>query len=475
MLGLPRFKLKLPSRNWLIFLTITGSFTTALLYDRHQQKKAQQRWCKLVSPLAQEQLPTNLMPRRVTIILAGPPGDSLRVAREHFHEYIKPVLVAGALDWEVIEGRREGEVRAGLAEKIRKLRRRNGEVSAVESSGNIEDELLEQARTNGGIEDWDGVQGDLVLGRHTWKEYIRGLHEGWLGPIDPSAGNSTENLTSTAVEFPDPVTQAASSVANSPPIDPTTSSPAIPPITDPSASSQDSTASAENTASLHSSPEPSDPAPSPKKNPSATPPYILPPDYATATISPSTPPLLTPTLVLPLPHLLGFLNTPTRVYRFLTRRYLADETGASVAALVLATKSRPYISTTKLTSSENDTSSPSSSNTNPEPCLRWEQEDVLRNEEAEWHKIAWADDKGAENEHPRDRVWREDIIIDNRIGERMRVFELDELERERALREEQEMAARKRDWLGEVKAWFGIGRDEGPKGWEMGLVESTDD
>lgn len=463
MLGLPRIKLKLPSRNWLIFLTVTGSFASALLYDRHQQKKAQQRWCKLVSPLAQEPLPIESMPRRITIILAGPPGDSLRVAREHFHEYIKPVLVAGALDWEVIEGRREGEVRAGLAEKIRRLRRRNGETSAVESSGNSEDELLEQARTSGGIKEWDGVQGDLVLGRHTWKEYIRGLHEGWLGPIDPSAENSADNLTSTAVELSDPVTQATSLLATPPP-------------SDPSASSQDSTTLAENTASPHSSPQPSDPGPSPKKNPSATPPYILPTEYATAAIPPSTPQSLTPTLVLPLPHLLGFLNTPTRLYRFLTRRHLADATGASVAALVLATQTRPYTSTTNPSSTEDDISSPSSSSTISEPRLRWEQEDILRDEESEWHKIAWADDKDAEKEHPRDRVWREDMVIDSRIGERMRVFELDERERERALREEeQERAARKKDWLGDVKAWLGIEKEEGPKGWEMGLVESADD
>lgn len=462
MLGLPRVKLKLPSRNWLIFLTITGSFTTALLYDRHQQKKAQQRWCKLVSPLAQEPLPTNLMPRRITIILAGPPGDSLRVAREHFHEYIKPVLVAGALDWEVIEGRREGEVRAGLAEKIRKLRRRNGESSTLEPSGNNEDELVEQVRVSSGITDWDGVQGDLVLGRHTWKEYIRGLHEGWLGPIDPSAENLAKNLTSTAAEFPDPLTQATTLPANQLPIDPSTSS-------------QDSTNMTEDTTSLHSSPQPADPASSPKKNPSATPPYIFPPDYATANLPPSTPSSLTPTLVLPLPHLLGFLNTPTRLYRFLTRRHLADETGALVAALVLATQSRPYTSTTTPSSFEIDIASPSSSSTNSEPRLRWEQEDVLRNEEAEWHKVAWADDKDADKEPPRERVWREEMIIDQRIGERMRVFELDERERERALREEQEAAARERGWMGDIKAWLGMQMEEGPKGWEMGLVGNPDD
>jgi hypothetical protein len=34
------------------------------------------------------------------------------------------------------------------------------------------------------LTDEPGPKGDLVIGRHTWKEYIRGLHEGWLGPLD---------------------------------------------------------------------------------------------------------------------------------------------------------------------------------------------------------------------------------------------------------------------------------------------------
>lgn len=462
MLGLPRVKLKLPSRNWLIFLTVTGSFTTALLYDRHLQKKAQQRWCRLVSPLAQEPLPTKLMPRRITIILAGPPGDSLRVAREHFHEYIKPILVAGALDWEVIEGRREGEVRAGLAEKIRKLRRRNGEASTTEPPQNSEEDLLEQARTSGGIEDWDGVRGDLVLGRHTWKEYIRGLHEGWLGPLDPSAEDSADNPTSATTEFSGPLSQATNSPAE-----------AAPGIL--ATPSQDNTDSTQSITSPQSSPLPSDPAPSPKKDPSPTAPYILPRDYATAALPSSLPPSLTPTTVLPLPHLLGFLNTPTRLYRFLTRHHLADETGASVAALVLATKSRPYTSSTILSPSENDAPISLPNSTVAEPRLRWEQEDVQHNEEAEWHKSAWTDDKDAEKDRPRDRVWREDMIIDHRIGERMRVFELDEQERERALLEEREAASTKKDWLGDLKVWLGMKKEGGPKGWEMGLVGNAED
>ena len=493
MLGLPRFKAKLPSRNWLIFLSVAGSFTTALLYDRHQQKLAQQRWCNLVSPLAQEPLPVGVMPRRITIILSGPPGDSLRIAREHFHEYIKPILVAGALDWEVIEGRREGEVKAGLAEKIRKLRRRNGEALAVQQLQNNEDDLLEEARTSCGIKDWDGVRGDLVLGRHTWKEYIRGLHEGWLDAHVPPTGEPAENHPVAAAEFFDPLPPHPASPADPPPSNPsiaskdsaesapnatlpdssslTVTSLADSPLSNLSIASKDSADSAPNATLPDSPPSPAASDQSPEKSHSPIPPYVRPADYAAATLSASIPSSFTPTAVLPLPHLLGFLNTPTRIYRFLTRRRLADATGASVAALVLATNSRPYRSTTTPVSTQTDTLSPSPTDTFSEPHRRrWEQEDVLHHEEAEWHKSAWADEKDAEEKPPRDRVWREQMIIDDRIGERMRLFELDDQDRERALREEQELAARKRDWISDAKSWLGIAKDKTPKGWEMGLV-----
>ena len=107
----------------------------------------------------------------------------MRAAREHFHEYVKPILVAGALDWEVVEGRREGEVRANLASKIRRIRRRSGEESKEVLEESVEDRL-EDFRRGAQIRAWDGIQGDLILGRHTWKEYVRGLHEGWIGPLD---------------------------------------------------------------------------------------------------------------------------------------------------------------------------------------------------------------------------------------------------------------------------------------------------
>lgn len=178
------------------------------MYDRHQRKLAERKWCTLVSHLAREPLPVNSLQRKLTIYLSAPPGDGLRSAREYFQEYIKPVLVAAALDWEVVEGRREGDVRAGTAERVRKLRRKGGEAGQAEEEEDAET-LVDQTRYRTGIRDLDGVKGDIVIGRHTWKEYIRGLHEGWLGPLDPPPNPELSTLlpsSDTAPPDPTPAT-----------------------------------------------------------------------------------------------------------------------------------------------------------------------------------------------------------------------------------------------------------------------------
>ncbi|KAI5297839.1 hypothetical protein KEM56_004501, partial [Ascosphaera pollenicola] len=187
MMGMPNFRYRLPSRNWMIFLTITGSWFAAVIYDRREKRKIQQKWSNLVAHIAKEPLPSNELRRKLTVFLSAPPGDGLRSAREYFKEYVKPILVSGALDYEVVEGRKEGEIRAALAEKIRQKRRKAGELGS--QPGSAEDEtdaarMLEEVRKNFGIHEEPGPKGDLVLGRNTWREYIRGIHEGWLGPLD---------------------------------------------------------------------------------------------------------------------------------------------------------------------------------------------------------------------------------------------------------------------------------------------------
>lgn len=472
IMGIPNFRLRLPSRNWLIFLSITGSFTTALFYDKYHKRRAQQKWCHVVSHLAREPLATNQMPRTITICLSAPPGDGLRAAREHFHEYIKPILVAGALDWEVIEGRREGEVRAGLAAKIRRLRKTSGEKAAVEElEENVEDRIAD-FRRGAGIRRWDGIQGDLILGRHTWKEYVRGLHEGWLGPMDdPSVPEAPSSDTTPELD-----TQASQ---------PDTSAPASLP------GAEDLQPLEPSSQSESPSEAPSSPPPPPEKSPdkltsksSLAPPYIRSNAYSTASLPPSTPFSFQPSTVVPLPHLLGFLNTPIRIYRFLTKRRLADETGQLVATLVLASSTRSYNRGTEFFSNaqpnddaEVDASASLQMAAVVEARTEWEQDSVLADEEKEWHKSARA--PNGDEDPDRERPWKEKMVIDERIGSRMRTFDISAEERLQRLNDaETEIQVEDNERQGLVQRlliWTGLRDEGGVKGWEMGLVGEEED
>ncbi|KLJ08444.1 hypothetical protein EMPG_16130 [Blastomyces silverae] len=460
MLGLPNIRFKLPSRNWLIFLSITGSFTTALVYDRRQKRRAQEKWSNLVAHIANEPLRTNEARRKLTIFLAAPPGDGLRSAREYFKEYIKPILVAGALDYEVLEGRREGDVRAAVANRIRKTRRQAGEGQPIEEDEadnflqqirqnfGIEDEpvikgdvdqwmrpplnqkppieedeadnFLQQIRQNFGIEDEPVIKGDVVIGRHTWKEYIRGIHEGWLGPMDAPA--------------PEP---EASPSPDASPID-AASQPASGDDASPTSSEQP-----QDNKEAEPTPEktPEEKKKEEKKPSGPTPAYIFPAAYPSQQLAPSIPQEIDVSPVA-FPHILGFLNTPIRIYRFLTQRYLADAIGRDVATIVLAASTRPYAENNNGIDSEfaasangtTDDASPSSSSSSSSPQLpskHYEQQTLLESEEQEWPKSV-----RKQKEHPdiKEREWLDDVVVDSRIASRMRRFELPAEEEDRAQR-----------------------------------------
>lgn len=338
------------------------------------------------------------MPRKLTIYLEAPPGDGLRIAQDHFREYVKPVLAASGLDWEFRQGRQQGDIRAVVAEEVRKKRRRvekdigsaTGDVADEDAP--TEEEITETWRKQNGIPEYDGLRGDIVIGRHTWKEYIRGLHEGWLGPL------------------------------KRPP---------------------------------HAQP---DPEPAPKegeeeenrvKRPPQPKPYNSVDDYPTAHLPLLIPAELGPSTPIPFPHILGFLNTPKRLYRFLNRRYLADEIGREVAAVCFCTY-REFREVGDVN--------------NPDPTQQWEQQTALLHEEQNWVKSVWKDDDaetqkaekqtadvegddasptaltGSETvdgtlvavKTKKEKIWPKPVVLDSRIAMRMRRFELTPEDEQRA-------------------------------------------
>ncbi|KAF2401391.1 hypothetical protein EJ06DRAFT_492610 [Trichodelitschia bisporula] len=427
MMGMPNFRPRLPSRNWTIFLTIVGTWSGAIIYDRRETKRTQAKWAALVSHLASDPLPPNQLPRRLTVFLSSPPADGPMTAREHFHAYVKPILVAAALDWDAIEGRKEGDVRAALAERIRKARKLRGEATAEPVPEDDRELELAHIRARSGVRPYTGVAGDIVVGRNTWKEYVRGLHEGWLGPVDAPAAVSAP--AETAVEG---ATQSETPAARGP--EKPHSLAAIPEyvaekaleraapkdegFAADDASPTDDASPVAEPVSEEAKPEvTADGKPKKAKQP---PPFIGTAEYAAAQLSPNTPAELGPSVPIPLPHILGFLNTPTRMWRFLTRRYLADEVGRQVAAAVLGAY-RPY---------EQGLAGEDSGEARDGGGQVWEQEGCLKGEEAEWHKSV----RRKEGEEEGERVLLDDVVLDERIAGRMRRFVLEPEEEERARR-----------------------------------------
>lgn len=389
------FRPRLPSRNWTIFLTITGSFTAAVIYDKRETKRNQRKWCKLVEHIAKEHIDPKSMPRRLTVFLEGPPTDGLRVAQDHFKEYVKPILVASGLDWEFIQGRKEGDIRAEIAEKIR-----NSRLPPAERILEPTERSIADARRHQGIQEFDGPKGDIVIGRHTWKEYVRGVHEGWLGPL--TAPQLT--LPETPTEEPKKDAEAAFETA-----------PGITLLSEPREIGEVEKPVEEATPAAEDS--------KPKKPPQPKP-FITTLEYTVAPTPPELPAVLDPSQPISFPHILGFLNTPKRLWRFLHRRDLADSIGRETTAVILSAY-RPYYTTSEnlppssFSDDNNNETDQSSTSSGPSVPQVAEQQTALIEEEKEWHKNAR---KRVDGEP--ERTWLEPVILDPRIASRMRRFEL---------------------------------------------------
>lgn len=393
MMGLPNLPRKLPSRNWLIFWGITGSFTAAIVYDKRETRRATAKWRRAVASIATEPIThASQLPRKMTIYLEAPPGDGLRVAQDHFIEYAKPVLAASGLDWEFVQGREEGDIRAAVAEKIRRTRRaheRPGEESAP-----TDETALQDLRKKMGLAEYEGIKGDILVGRHTWKEYIRGLHEGWLGSLDAPV--------QPEVEVKPVVEDAAAQIELKPVVEDAAAQGELKPAVEGAATEGETKDEPAEEKKPEKKPE----------RPPQPPPYNSPSDYSSAALPAQAPEDFSPVIPIEFPHRLGFRHTFVRVGRFLNRRKLADNIGREVAAACLAA-SREF----------------------READGQFEQQLVLQSEESDWPKSVWkkaeapaedaADaDRIVAQKQEREKMWTSAMVLDPRIAQRMRRFEV---------------------------------------------------
>ncbi|KAJ7074110.1 mitochondrial import inner membrane translocase subunit TIM54 [Mycena amicta] len=165
----------LPSRNWLIFLSLTGSCAAAYVYDRRQCRAIRQEYIDKVKDLADEPVDKFYLTRRVTVYGGRWPGDEdYDQTLKYFRKYVKPILVAAAVDFTMVGGKRLGDIAKRVAEDVKVQRR-------LEAGIDTTPEILQaapierQQQLDGGI---------MIIGRPTFKEFMAGLKRGWTDSLD---------------------------------------------------------------------------------------------------------------------------------------------------------------------------------------------------------------------------------------------------------------------------------------------------
>ncbi|KAL0946541.1 hypothetical protein HGRIS_012748 [Hohenbuehelia grisea] len=167
---------KLPSRNWLIFLSTVSTVAGFYIYDRQQCKKIKREYIERVKHLAEEPLGTLERPRKVTVYGAKWPGDEdYDQSLKYFRKYVKPVLVAAAVDYEMINGKRHGELARRTADEIKSRRRL---AAGIDSPSPYTEALPTRLPPDEEYKQ-ELAGGIVIVGRPAFKEFMAGLQKGW--------------------------------------------------------------------------------------------------------------------------------------------------------------------------------------------------------------------------------------------------------------------------------------------------------
>lgn len=216
-LGIKQFKL--PSRNWLIFWSVLTTLSGGIIYDKWKQRQLRDDYMKKFNT-NNKPFDTLLLPRKLRIYVSPPPNDYLDESLKYFRRFVKPIINSAGLDFELITLEKQGDVRFKVAEEIRELRRNilnNEKIQVNENStfekqnsidnqsikkvselykpmdvlgveklfGNFQDHVDHVKSEDSLVSDVRNAGGIICIGRGAFKEYINGVHEGLLGPIDP--------------------------------------------------------------------------------------------------------------------------------------------------------------------------------------------------------------------------------------------------------------------------------------------------
>ncbi|WWC57939.1 uncharacterized protein I303_100474 [Kwoniella dejecticola CBS 10117] len=177
------YKPKLPGRNWLIFWTLTASLSATYWYDRRECARIKQETIQQVQDKGKEVLEGGSLGlnRRITVYGAKWPGDEdTDRALRYFRKYVKPYLVAAAIDYDLPTSPLQGSITRQIHAKILSQRRQALGLEQPEPQlslpGVLSPEEYKKRELEGGV---------VLVGRASLKEYMEGLRRGWMGRVDP--------------------------------------------------------------------------------------------------------------------------------------------------------------------------------------------------------------------------------------------------------------------------------------------------
>ncbi|KAH7911399.1 inner membrane protein import complex subunit Tim54-domain-containing protein [Hygrophoropsis aurantiaca] len=328
---------RLPSRNWLIFLTVTTSVASYYIYDRRECKRIRLSYVDRVKHLAEEPLASSAMPRKVTVYGSKWPGDEeYDRSIKYFRKYVKPILVAAAVDYELVNGRKLGDLADRIADEIKARRRVEAGIeepprSPVELPNQPTPEERKQRVLEGGI---------VIVGRPTFKEFMTGLKRGWtesMAKIDREDALAQE-LASDG-RFDEPVDPADNIEVGSLDGEPIPTKSRLPP------------------SALFSPIRPPPPGLTTSQPPSSIPEHLDSP--------PTAIPALPSLLLVPFINHVGFKQIPIMIWGFFNERHKV-RVGSEAGYRLVMNQTRPFVSPDTNTSSlseEEASSSPVSSYT----------------------------------------------------------------------------------------------------------------
>ncbi|KAI9006760.1 inner membrane protein import complex subunit Tim54-domain-containing protein [Hyaloraphidium curvatum] len=160
-----RLRARLPSRNWSIFLAVTGAISAAIYYDTNQTEKIRKEFAERLRPVRERPVEPLERVGKVLVYLGVPVNqDDATKVRNLFKDHVKPVFDAAALDYILLESRPPPSLRNEVRRRIHQAKR-----PPPPPKDPLLDPIPDEPPLDLGI---------VAVGRGAWRELLLGLQDG---------------------------------------------------------------------------------------------------------------------------------------------------------------------------------------------------------------------------------------------------------------------------------------------------------